>query len=51
MFNLYGNPGDYAWGAGGLDSIITQVSATFVSVPTGVLGSGKTGYRRYSKSQ
>ena len=30
MFNLggmglAGNPGDYAWGPGGLDSIITQV--------------------------
>ena len=23
---LYGNPGDYAWGSGGLDAIITQVS-------------------------
>ncbi|CAH1796719.1 unnamed protein product, partial [Owenia fusiformis] len=25
MFNLHGNPGDYAWGAGGLDAIITQL--------------------------
>ncbi|XP_006818872.1 E3 ubiquitin-protein ligase RNF115-like [Saccoglossus kowalevskii] len=25
MFNLHGNPADYAWGAGGLDSIITQL--------------------------
>jgi len=23
---LHGNPDDYAWGAGGLDAIITQVS-------------------------
>ena len=22
---MYGNPGDYAWGVGGLDAIITQV--------------------------
>ncbi|KAK7116691.1 E3 ubiquitin-protein ligase RNF126-B-like [Littorina saxatilis] len=25
MFHLHGNPADYAWGAGGLDSIITQL--------------------------
>ncbi|XP_076465844.1 E3 ubiquitin-protein ligase RNF115-like [Babylonia areolata] len=25
MFQLHGNPADYAWGAGGLDSIITQL--------------------------
>ena len=24
-FQLHGNPGDYAWGRGGLDAIITQV--------------------------
>jgi hypothetical protein len=23
---IHGNPGDYAWGRGGLDAIITQVS-------------------------
>jgi hypothetical protein len=23
---LHGNPADYAWGVGGLDNIITQVS-------------------------
>ena len=28
MFHLHGNPADYAWGAGGLDSIITQVINT-----------------------
>lgn len=22
---IHGNPGDYAWGSGGLDNIITQV--------------------------
>ena len=22
---LYGNPGDYAWGRGGLDAIVTQL--------------------------
>ncbi len=27
---MYGNPGDYAWGAGGLDAIITQVSSTLI---------------------
>ena len=26
-FHLHGNPGDYAWGRGGLDAIITQVQA------------------------
>ncbi|XP_064609715.1 E3 ubiquitin-protein ligase RNF115-like [Liolophura sinensis] len=25
MFNIHGNPEDYAWGAGGLDAIITQL--------------------------
>ncbi|XP_035666481.1 E3 ubiquitin-protein ligase RNF115-like isoform X1 [Branchiostoma floridae] len=25
FFNLHGNPGDYAWGPGGLDAIITQL--------------------------
>ena len=25
MFQLHGLPGDYAWGASGLDTIITQV--------------------------
>ncbi|PVD20074.1 hypothetical protein C0Q70_20568 [Pomacea canaliculata] len=25
MFQLHGNPADYAWGAGGLDTIITQL--------------------------
>ncbi|XP_076339506.1 E3 ubiquitin-protein ligase RNF115-like isoform X1 [Tachypleus tridentatus] len=25
ILNLHGNPGDYAWGRGGLDSIITQL--------------------------
>ncbi|XP_046358908.1 E3 ubiquitin-protein ligase RNF115-like [Haliotis cracherodii] len=25
MFHLHGNPGDYAWGAGGLDHIISQL--------------------------
>ena len=24
-FHLHGNPGDYAWGRGGLDAIITQL--------------------------
>ena len=24
---IHGNPGDYAWGRGGLDTIITQVTA------------------------
>ncbi len=24
-FPLHGNPGDYAWGPGGLDNIVTQV--------------------------
>ena len=23
---IHGNPGDYAWGRGGLDAIITQVA-------------------------
>ncbi len=27
MFNLHGNPRDYAWGEGGLDAIITQVGS------------------------
>ena len=26
ILRLHGNPGDYAWGSEGLDSIITQVS-------------------------
>lgn len=26
MLQLYGNPGDYAWGQGGLDAVITEVS-------------------------
>lgn len=25
MMPLYGNPGDYAWGRGGLDAIVTQL--------------------------
>ena len=25
MMPLYGNPGDYAWGRGGFDSIVTQL--------------------------
>ncbi len=28
---LHSNPGDYAWGQGGLDVVITQVSHTDVS--------------------
>lgn len=28
MLQLYGNPGDYAWGQGGLDAVITEVSDT-----------------------
>lgn len=29
---LFGNPGDYAWGPGGLDAVISQVS--FICVQT-----------------
>jgi E3 ubiquitin-protein ligase RNF115/126 len=25
MFQLHGNPGDYAWGADGLDAIVSQL--------------------------
>ena len=25
VFQMYGNPGDYAWGRGGLDVIVTQL--------------------------
>ena len=25
MFQIHGNPGDYAWGSGGLDAIISQL--------------------------
>nr|KAG5694327.1 hypothetical protein BaRGS_035195 [Batillaria attramentaria] len=28
MFQLHGNPADYAWGAGGLDTIITQLESS-----------------------
>ena len=31
-FQLHGNPGDYAWGRGGLDAIITQVQFWRTSV-------------------
>lgn len=26
MLHLHSNPGDYAWGQGGLDAVITEVS-------------------------
>lgn len=26
---LHSNPGDYAWGQGGLDAVITQVQKTY----------------------
>ena len=29
---MAGNPGDYAWGPGGLDAIITQVRTEFRAV-------------------
>lgn len=32
MFQLHGNPADYAWGAGGLDTIITQVKLLVVKL-------------------
>lgn len=32
MLQLYSNPGDYAWGQSGLDSVITEVSYTRASV-------------------
>ena len=25
MFQIHGNPGDYAWGSGGLDTVISQL--------------------------
>ena len=27
VVKIHGNPGDYAWGRGGLDAIITQVTS------------------------
>lgn len=32
---LHSNPGDYAWGQGGLDAVITQVNQTYFNyIPT-----------------
>lgn len=32
MFPLHGNPGDYAWGANGIDDVITQVIRTVLKL-------------------
>lgn len=32
MLQLHSNPGDYAWGQGGLDAVITEVSGVSVVI-------------------